>query len=96
MKKVLYEYERIIYKSHLYKEWLSLHEKERIYIRTKLSSIILKYLLKDLWLAIAKDILCNERINTESNIYKYIHRYIFKRNTRKMLVFLQDLVIKDK
>ncbi len=92
MKKVLYEFERLIFWSHLYGYWITLKDKEKVYIKRKLTLIIQKYILKDLWVAIAKDILTQEGINIDSHVYVYLNKYVFHGNTRKFLVFLQDVL----
>jgi len=81
--------------STLYKVWLSLSTRDKTYVKNKIGRIICRYVLKDLWLAIARDILKEGGINTELEMYKYINRYVFYGNTRKMLVFLKDVLEKE-
>src|SRR6266704_1235278 len=69
-----------------------LHNNEKVYIKRKLTLIIQKYILKDLWVAIAKDILTQESIKVDSHVYVYLNKHVFHGNTRKFLVFLQDVL----
>src|SRR6266516_5012165 len=96
-RKCVIEIEKLFLKEgwfhgRMYKVWLSLTEKERTYIKNKIGKIIAKYIIKDLWLALAKDILEGESIQTKLHIYIYLNTHVFYGNTRKMLVFLQDLL----
>src|SRR6266700_7831766 len=92
MNKFLYEFEMLIFWYHLYSYWINLKDKEKVYIKRKLTLIIQKYILKDLWVAIAKDILQKESIKVDSHVYVYLNKYVFHGNTRKFLVFLQDVL----
>src|SRR5258708_9713107 len=90
--KTVYEIERCIYKSKLYTTYISLTDIQKEYLRRKMIWSIQKYLLKDMWIPLAKDIFRNNTIDTSSYIFKYLNIYIFKGDTRKFLVFLQDVL----
>src|SRR6266446_7280719 len=90
--KTVYEIERCIYKSKLYSQYISLTDTQKEYLRRKMIWSIQKYILKDMWIALAKDIFRNDIIDTSSNVFSYLNIYIFKGDTRKFLVFLQDIL----
>ena len=93
--KTVYEIERCICNSTLYLKYITLTDEQKGYLRRKVSWCIQNYLLKDMWTALAKDVITEEGIKVDSNVFKYVNTYIFKGNTRKMLVFLQDVLEKD-
>ena|SRR5438445_603516 len=94
--KTVYEIERCLYKSNLYTTYITLTDVQKEYLRRKFTWCIQKYILKDMWTAVAKDVLRNDMIDTSSNVFKYLNVYIFKGNTRKFLVFLQDVLNEKK
>jgi len=94
--KSVYEIERCIYKSKLYTTYITLTDIQKLHLRRKFIWCIQKYVLKDMWIAIAKDTLRNDTIDTSTYVFKYLNVYIFKGDTRKFLVFLQDVLNEKK
>jgi len=94
--KCVYEIERCIYKSKLYTSYLLMTDIQKEYLQRKFIYCIHKYILKGMWIALAKDVFNNGGIDTSSNVFRYLNVYIFKGNTRKFLVFLQDISIKGR
>jgi hypothetical protein len=76
----------------MYIPWYSLQEKQRRRVRNRVIRSLQRQLLQQLWLAIAHDILDKEIIHTELHMFTYVRTYVFKNNTRKMLVFLKDVL----
>jgi hypothetical protein len=77
---------------YMYVPWYSLQEKQRRRAINRFIRILQKELLKPLWLSIAHDILEGGTIHTDLHIFTYLRMYMFKNNTRKMLVFLKDIL----
>jgi hypothetical protein len=80
---------------YMYVPWYSLQEKQRRRARNRFIRILRKELLKDFWIAIALDILEGGTIHTNLHMFHYLRLYMFKNSTRKMLVFLKDVLEND-
>ena len=83
--------------NRFYMSWLGLKSSDRAKVREEIRKVIRRELLgKEWWLALSKDVIkVNDKgdiyVETESEVYKYLKRVLFRYKGREMLIMLRDV-----